>query len=244
MITNQPVQTFCHSKFCHLVAFSPTGHYIATAGHDKRIVIYQTSQDHAEPNSDDLELLDHGDEWNLATEPSLRYQPVWSIETQTNPEAMVFTDTHLIYTLRNSPLLHFLSLTPNNNAAGGNEWTTTTKSFNEHPGDTHVSFSVLHLALHPTRNLVACLTGDPATVGGAERILIYSTEVDGKRNDDLADLLNQRLGVTTVGKQPIGGTKAVETGVDKRLACLWTGEIGDPYVLPRMSWLPDGSGLV
>lgn len=30
----------------------------------------------------------------------------------------------------------------------------------------------------------------------------------------------------------------------ERLACLWTGGETDDFVLPRMAWLPDGSGLI
>jgi hypothetical protein len=29
-----------------------------------------------------------------------------------------------------------------------------------------------------------------------------------------------------------------------RLACLWTGAETDDFVLPRMAWLPDGSGFI
>ncbi|WVQ84556.1 hypothetical protein IAT38_006710 [Cryptococcus sp. DSM 104549] len=36
----------------------------------------------------------------------------------------------------------------------------------------------------------------------------------------------------------------IEPEETKRLACLWTGSQGDDYVLPRMAWLPNGSGLV
>ncbi|KAK8853340.1 hypothetical protein IAR55_004044 [Kwoniella newhampshirensis] len=36
----------------------------------------------------------------------------------------------------------------------------------------------------------------------------------------------------------------VEPEETERLACLWTGSEGDDFVLPRMDWLPDGSGLI
>lgn len=75
--------------------------------------------------------------------------------------------------------------------------------------DTHVSFSVLNMSLHPSGKIIAFQTGDNRGSSG-ERILFYGTEAD-------------------------------ETD---RLGCIWTGSEGDDFVLPRMDWLPDGSGLV
>lgn len=190
---------------------------------------------------DDLELLDPTDDEKLAGEPGLRYRKIKSLELETNPEGLVFTATHLLYTTRSSHLLNFLSLptststsasTPPStltSTSGEGEWKTKTKSFNPSPLDTHVSFSVLYLALHPEGKLVACMTGDPATTGAGERVLIYSTDVQEDGNDDLL------LG---------SGVKAIGRAEGERLACLWTGEVGDEYVLPRMTWLPDGSGIM
>ena len=177
---------------------------------------------------DDLELLDEGDDEVLAGEPTLRYKKIKSLELETNPEGLVFTDTHLLYTSRSSHLLHFLSLPTG--TAGGFE--TRTKSFNPSPLDTHVSFSVLYLALHPEGKLVACMTGDPATTGAGERVLIYSTELQEETRGD------EELVQGLVTPRPIMGSEG------ERLACLWTGEVGDEYVLPRMTWLPDGSGIM
>ncbi|TYJ58014.1 hypothetical protein B9479_001373 [Cryptococcus floricola] len=45
-----------------------------------------------------------------------------------------------------------------------------------------------------------------------------------------------------------GGERILLYGIEpeetERLACLWTGEEGDDYVLPRMEFLPDGSGII
>ena len=119
-----------------------------------------------------------------------------------NPEAIVFhpDSTWLMYTVRASHLLHYVRL---------GTWEVRTKSFNPHPMDTHVSFAVLNLALHPSGRIVACQTGDHRG-GAGERVLLYGVEPD-------------------------------ET---ERLGCLWTGSEGDDFVLPRMAWLPDGSGLM
>jgi hypothetical protein len=193
---------------------------MVTAGHDRVINVYQIDTPHSSLNEDDLDLLDEEDKEELAGPPSLRYKKVWTVDTETNPEGIVFTETHLVYTLRSSCYLYFVTL-PGGNGPGrkAQEWTTRTKSFNPSPLDTHVSFSVLYLALHPGGKLIACITGDPATTGGGERVLIYSTEVE----------------------EDVDMTRGEE---GERLKCLWTGEVGDEYVLPRLTWLPDGSGLM
>jgi hypothetical protein len=72
----------------------------------------------------------------------------------------------LLYTTRSSHLLHYLCpLT----------LTARTKSFNAHPLDTHVSFSVLNMALHPSGRVVACQTGDGMA---GERVLLYDAHPD------------------------------------------------------------------
>ena len=105
-----------------------------------------------------------------------------------------------MYTIRASHLLHYVHLDTGQ---------TKTKTFNPHPMDTHVSFAILNLALHPSGRIIACQTGDHRG-GAGERVLLYGVEPE-------------------------------ET---ERLGCLWTGNEGDDFVLPRMAWLPDGSGLV
>lgn len=59
------------------------------------------------------------------------------------------------------------------------------KSFNPHPYDTHISFSVLNMCVHPSGKLVACQTGDHAGNAG-ERILLYGVDLD-----DVSDLCCQ-----------------------------------------------------
>ena len=224
LITSTPLQSFSHKKFVNLVSFSPDGQYLATGGHDRTINIYRMTKPHLSLGEDELEVLDSEDKEELAGEPTLRYEErVWTGELEGNPEAMVWTDKFLIYTIRGSCLLYFLQV-PSGDITSGN-WNSKTKSFNPSPLDMHVSFSVLYLALNPEGTMVACLTGDPATTGGGERVLIYSTEIKEEK-----------------GTGRIGGSVNTEEG--ERLACLWTGEVGDEYVLPRMTWLPDGSGIM
>ena len=200
LITSKSLQSFRSNKFVVRVACSPDGRYMATASYDHSIVIYEASSPLVESDEDDV--LDDTDDPSLAGEPSLRYTEVQRIKLDSNPESILFhpRSTSLLYTTRSSHLLYYLDLVNGD---------TKTKSFNPHPMDTHVSFTVLNMALHPSGKVIAFQTGDNRGTAG-ERILFYGTEVE-------------------------------ETD---RLGCIWTGSEGDDFVLPRMDWLPDGSGLV
>ncbi|WVQ94844.1 hypothetical protein IAU59_001927 [Kwoniella sp. CBS 9459] len=209
LITNEPLQTFRSQKFVVRVTFSPDGRYMATASYDHHIVLYSAVGSAVpEPSSDDEDdevPLDETDDSLLASDATLRYEEVHRIKVDANPESIVFhpQSTYLLYTIRSSHLLYYLSLDHQR------RWETMTKSFNPHPMDNHVSFSVLNMALHPSGKIIACQTGDHRGNAG-ERILLYGVEPEE----------TERLGV------------------------LWTGCEGDDFVLPRMAWLPDGSGIV
>lgn len=150
----------------------------------------------------DMDLLDDTDDPTLACDPCVRYTEIHRVRVEHNPEAILFvpalppspflqtvqgqpsgtssaisttasqtrsdagSDGWLLYTTRSSHTLHYLC--PATLA-------TRTKSFNAHPLDTHVSFSVLNMALHPSGRVVACQT-DHSTAG--ERIVLYSTDPD------------------------------------------------------------------
>ncbi|ORY33390.1 WD40-repeat-containing domain protein [Naematelia encephala] len=197
LITSQTLQTWKSGKFVVRVAFSPDGRFLATASYDRNVVVYEALAT-AEPDIP----LDETDDAALACEPDLRYEEKHRIKVDSNPEAILFhpMSEWLMYTLRESHQLYYVHL---------GSWQVRTKSFNPHPFDTHVSFSVLNMALHPSGRIVACQTGDHRG-GSGERILLYGIEPD-------------------------------ET---ERLACVWTGHEGDDFVLPRMAWLPDGSGFI
>ncbi|OXG77673.1 hypothetical protein C349_05210 [Cryptococcus neoformans var. grubii Br795] len=211
LLTYKTLQTFSSNKFVVRVLFSSDGHFMATASYDHHIVIYAATSSALPPppNEDDLPL-DDSDHRSLACEPDLQYTEVHRIQVDANPEAILFhpDSTWLMYTTRSSHQLYYVRL-PSESCPPDVEWQIKTKSFNPHPMDTHVSFSVLNMALHPSGRMVACQTGDHRG-GAGERILLY-------------------------------GVEPVET---ERLGCLWTGSDGDDYVLPRMAWVPDGSGIV
>jgi hypothetical protein len=147
-----------------------------------------TALDEHDYNEDDA-LLDDTDDPDLAAEPVLRYELLHQLTVEHNPEALLFVpptpipdpspasaatpaspgvppDPHgyLLYTTRASHLLHYLALST---------LLPLSKSFNAHPLDDHVSFSVLNLALHPSGNVVACQTDH---AGAGERVVLYSTD--------------------------------------------------------------------
>ncbi|WVO16717.1 hypothetical protein L204_104398 [Cryptococcus depauperatus] len=211
LITNRSLQTFSSKKFVVRVSFSPNGLYMATASYDRDIVIYVATSSAMPPplRGDDIPI-DNMDIPAFACEPGLRFTEAKRITVEWNPEAILFhpESKYLLYTTRSSHLLYYVCL-PSESTALREEWSIKTKSFNPSPMDTHISFTVLNMALHPSGRIVACQTGDHVGNSG-ERILLYG----------------------------------IEPEESERLACLWTGSEGDKYVLPRMAWLPDGSGLV
>ncbi|ODN94860.1 hypothetical protein L198_05008 [Cryptococcus wingfieldii CBS 7118] len=210
VISREVLQTFVSAKYVVRVAFSPNGRFMATASYDRHIVVYEAISSALPPPLDDHSIpLDATDDASLACEPLLRFAEAHRCKLDSNPEALLFhpNSTWLLYTTRSSHVLHYLSLP--SDVTHPAPWVYTNKSFNPHPLDTHVSFAVLNMTLHPSGKIVACQTGDHSG-GGGERLLLYGIEPE-------------------------------ET---ERLACLWTGEEGDDYVLPRMEFLPDGSGII
>lgn len=192
LVTGATLQRFQAGKFVVRVAFSHDGRWLAAASYDKSVTVFEaTTSAHAPPPTEDDLPLDEGDDADLAAEPSLRYEERFKVQTEGNPEAILFhpRGEWLLFTVRGSHELQYLRLPGaeagnmdvDSAAAEGSiaartpAWSIATKSFNPHPLDTHVSFAVLDLALHPSGRVVACLTGDHA--GPAkERVLLYGVE--------------------------------------------------------------------
>jgi WD40 repeat protein len=214
LITSTTLQTYASAKFVVRAMFSPDGRYFATASYDRHVVIYRMTTSFMPPPVDEDDMpIDDSDDPLVACEPLLRYEEVKRIKVDSNPEAIMWhsQSTWLMYTLRSAHLLYYINV---------DSWETRTKSFNPHPMDTHVSFSVLDLALHPSGRILACQTGDSRGRSG-ERVLLYGVEPEEVSRD--LDGANWQT---------------------ERLACIWTGTDSDDFVLPRMAWLPDGSGLM
>lgn len=175
MITQQTLQTFRSTKFVVRTAFSTDGRWLATASYDKHVVVYEQEIDD-EPE----EVLDDEDDPYLACEPRMRYREHRRVKVEHNPEAILFhpNPLWLIFTTRSSHLMHYIPL-------GRPDEAVRSKSFNPHPMDTHVSFSVLNMALHPSGLVIACQTGDNAGHAG-ERILLYGVDSDEVSSSCLA----------------------------------------------------------
>lgn len=189
------------------------------------------------------------DDPELAGEPTLRYTLRHTINLDQNPETLVFTPDgrYIMYTTRASCLLYYVCLPPPSNATDNvpSNFEVTTKSFNPHPLDSHISFSVLNILPDPSGRLLACQTGDHAG-GTGERVLLYDISpplVDTPALATLPTPLEQaEAGLTTLALRTRSTPQEVEE--NPRLSVIWTGEDGDPYVLPRLAWLPDSSGII
>jgi hypothetical protein len=194
LITSTALQTFISAKFVVRVATSSDGRWMATASYDHHVVIYEANVVAPVYTEDDEMILDESDDVSLACEPTLRYTERHRVKLASNPEAIVFhpNGKWFLFTLRESHLLHYVRLPPSNSdddsgmAVEGTDddagaditpWEVKTKSFNPHPMDTHVSFSVLDLAIHPSGKVIGCLTGDHRG-GAGERVLLYGIDPD------------------------------------------------------------------
>lgn len=197
ILTHTTLQTLPSAKFVVRLAFSPTGRFLAVASYDKSVTLYEAvgNPHHVRTGDEDADLwldaLDDTDDADAAAEPELRYELRHKVSTDGNPEALLFhpQSTWLMYTQRGSHQLHYLGLPSGSSASW--EWPTREKSFNPHPLDTHVSFAVLDLALHPSGLVFAAITGDHAGPG-AERVLLYGVEPED----------TERLGCLWTGSEP------------------------------------------
>lgn len=261
LITRQPLQTFHHAKFVVRCAFSQDGRWLATASYDRTIILYEDSQwdypSSAAPPAGEQEeeedALDEGDDPVLAEDPTLRYQERHRITLEHNPESIVFDarSRYLLYTTRASHLLRYVQLpesgatttTTTTTTAAEEPFTTFTKSFNPHPDDSHISFAVLNLVIDPTGRMIACQTGDHAG-GTGERVLLYDVNLPPTPSPAVP---SPSLPATESGRTSWLPTRSESSAIpsqNQRLSVIWTGQEGDDYVLPRLAWLPDSSGII
>lgn len=246
LITLTPLQTLRHAKFVVRCAFSPDGRWLATASYDRTIVLYEDTQwDYRSrrevvAEEDEEDALDEGDDVALARDPSLRYEERHKILLDQNPESIVFDagSRYLLYTTRASHLLRYVLLPDTGASSTSSPFETRTKSFNPHPDDSHISFAVLNLVLDPTGRMIACQTGDHAG-GTGERILLYDVNLPPSTptpstapSITRSSWLSPRTESSQMPPQ------------NARLSVIWTGQEGDDYVLPRLAWLPDSSGII
>jgi WD40 repeat protein len=251
LITQRILQSFPHGKFVVRCAFSPdAGRWVGTASYDRTISLWEDLKWGLPSSvSEATETDGDGDDPELAGEPTLRYTLRHTITLDQNPETLVFTPDgrYLMYTTRASCLLNYVCLPPTSNTTDNipPKFEVITKSFNPHPLDSHISFSVLNIVPDPSGRLLACQTGDHAG-GTGERVLLYDISPPLADSAAAAPLLVPREqsedGFTTLALRTRSAPQEVEE--NPRLSVIWTGEEGDPYVLPRLAWLPDSSGII
>lgn len=94
LLTRKPVQVLHeHSKFVVKVAMSPTGQYLASIGYDKKLIVYRRK--HHTSFSATIAAGEgggEGEEEEVEVEDleGGRYEKAFEMETQTNPEAILF----------------------------------------------------------------------------------------------------------------------------------------------------------
>ncbi len=90
LLTRKPIQVLKeHSKFVVKVAVSETGEYMASIGYDKKVVVYRRKHDTRFKIFSRQEDED-GEEEEVEDLKGERYEKVFEMETQTNPEAILF----------------------------------------------------------------------------------------------------------------------------------------------------------
>ncbi|SPO30260.1 uncharacterized protein UTRI_05724 [Ustilago trichophora] len=95
LVTRKVVQVLGeHGKFVVKVAVSPTGEYLASIGYDKKVVIYRriqnTSFSATAGNSGGGNEEEEEEEEEVEELKGPRYEKAFEMETQTNPEAILF----------------------------------------------------------------------------------------------------------------------------------------------------------
>ncbi|TKY90225.1 hypothetical protein EX895_000223 [Sporisorium graminicola] len=90
LLTRRPIQTLTeHAKFVVKVAVSETGEYMASIGYDKKVVVYRriTQTSFAATRGD---VEEEEEEAEVEELQGPRYEKAFEMETQTNPEAILF----------------------------------------------------------------------------------------------------------------------------------------------------------
>lgn len=133
-----PIQTLRdHHRFAVRVAYSHDARFLASAGYDKTIHIYEDEQG--------------------------CYVRRHTITLTSNPEALLFVRgapdqagerAWLVYTVRDSVMLHYVAMPTDTTA-----WDMLTYNTNPDPDDFHASYSLLDLALHPSGQYISAQTG-------------------------------------------------------------------------------------
>ncbi|WFD26477.1 hypothetical protein MNAN1_001460 [Malassezia nana] len=206
LTTDSPVHEMRdHTRFVVRVSHSDDGRFMATAGYDKRIHIYAVDVRDGRP----------------------MYMRLHSLTLPTNPEALLFvpgpmTPGHassderlwLVYTARDRVVLHYVALPIGREAPGTPDWSVLAYNTNADPDDEHVSYSLLHLSVHPSGRYIAAQTGDHNVPSGSD---------------------SDSPSLSRILLMPLFSAH--------RHATLWTSAPTSAYASPRHAWMPHGQGV-
>lgn len=138
-----------HSKYIVKVVWSNNGRFVASAGYDKFIKVYEVVEGAGEQETN--ALVDGEEEDELASTKLISLVERERILTRTNPEGLAFLPTgSLVYSCREDHMLHYVSMPGDEEKASvttdrfGEDGTAFKLSgYNLNPnGDAFVSFSM------------------------------------------------------------------------------------------------------
>lgn len=178
-----------HARFVVRCCWSGDGEWLATAGYDKRINVYRRV-------AVDGSGMDE-DEDEIEVKPlKTRLELCQTINTKGNPEAIVFLPKGaqppgdkeasaspqqlpwLVWTQRDDCHINY------DRVAALNTPTRSLRyNINPTPLDTHISYSLLSLSIHPTLPLLCLITGSHATEGAPTQILLLPFFAGGSDNE-------------------------------------------------------------
>lgn len=138
-------------------SWSDDGLWFCTLGYDRTLCIYETLVR-------TIPVTDSIDTDEFANLPEFSYALRWKKSFPSNPEACTFLpgSTHLAFTRRDDNHLYYVSLPPHASDETvsypeGSAFNITKYNLNENQ-DSHVSFCVLSMAIHPSRQAISLQT--------------------------------------------------------------------------------------
>ncbi|SJX65349.1 uncharacterized protein SRS1_15620 [Sporisorium reilianum f. sp. reilianum] len=267
LLTRKPIQTLAeHSKFVVKVAVSETGEYMASIGYDKKVVVYRRIKKTTFVASRADEEEEEEEEEEVEDLQGPRYEKAFEMETQTNPEAILFVRaglapdadeqvtesssgtgelviheakqkrTWLCFTVRNDSFIHYLALPTS--------------------ADTPPALDALTADLSRA-SLDAKLHADAARDWSVHSFNTNPNPHDVHVSYSLLSLSLHPSSLyicvqTGDHTSPAFASSAATAGSlsrllllaplsSRRAATVWTGVATSSYAVPRHSWLPSGS---
>lgn len=170
-----------HTRFVVRCCWSAEGRWLATAGYDKKIHVYERVPEEKKSGipGGAGDAMDEDEEDDLELRPlKTQLRLAHTISTRGNPEALAFVPTpageHIVYSYRDDCFIHYMSLpeSPDSTSSASSAWQEESFNTNEHTSDTHVSYSILSIVPHPTLPLLSLLTGSHASISSNSLVIL------------------------------------------------------------------------